>query len=240
MTNLKLKIVIDSSISYLKDVEDALERQKAVYERVSGGKLTIDTHIVREDLSGLPWVESHLNAKYVDPTWLRRYARSDDEYGIVYVFDFSNWQAPGISGWSMGFYNRHHVQLIKGNSKNEATDNIYSMFVTFHEELLHGFDEFLWYELGISLEQILNVGDFDYDIVHAKRWNYDKELKIIIPYLIKILNKYMEPTEKEVRTTMALMGMERDEEAEKYWSKLPREKWHDQLVKDRKERLEGL
>src|SRR3990167_6394973 len=91
-----------------------------------------------------------------------------DYYGVAYVFPWTVWKADGIWGWSMGFYNGYHVQLIRGFGQNNTVNSIYYQYVTFLEELFHSWDEFIWYELGISLEQVMNVKDFDNEIVHAE------------------------------------------------------------------------
>ena len=151
------------------------------------------------------------------------------------MFDRENWKSDGIAGWSMGFYNRYHIQLIRGANKSQAQDNVYSMGVTFVEELIHGMDEFLWYELGISLEKILGVEDFDRDIVHAKRWNYDDELRIIIPYLIKIFSNEedMKLTKEQVQKLYVLSGQGLgDLNALKYWSGKELDDYLNSRVKD--------
>ena len=203
MTEIKLLIILDTSIPdsgvlpnipSKEDIEQALQRQKKDYEDATQSHITIVWNYMRLDLSQIPWVNSQWgeNYKFISPQWLKDNAKNlGDYYSVAYVFPFTMWQAPAIWGWSMGFYNGYHIQLIRGMGRNNTVDSIYSMYVTFLEELFHGWDECIWYELGELIEPALNVKDFDEDVVHGKRWNYLTYIAFLEPYLIRIFGEDM-------------------------------------------------
>ncbi len=196
-TIIKLLIVLDEDIDYKDDIEKALIRQKRDYEEGSDGKLTLAWQYTTKRLRELKWVDSPWGKSYrwIDPNWIRDNVKAEDPniYSIAFVFKYEHWKAPGIGGWSMGFYNGFHIQLIRGMSPTNTANNVYSMYVTFLEELFHGWDEFIWYELGLKIETKLGVEDFDRENVHAEhpdetRWDYQDEIKVMTPYLLQIFS----------------------------------------------------
>jgi len=191
---IKLLVVVDESVKYLEQVEEALELQRQDYLTGTDGEVDVVWDIKRQDLSNLPWQIYWADNWGVDTTWVTDNTKDLGDYdSVAFVIDWDNWTKEGnqsIWGWNLGrFYNGYQVQLIRF-----ADNNIKSVYYTFLMELFHALDDFYYKDTGKRLEELFNVTDFDEDIVHARHDDYEvfkyipavRQMKDILIELFKI------------------------------------------------------
>jgi hypothetical protein len=160
------------------------------------------------------------------PTMLQDIADDvDEKYGawgadhIVTLIHEDNWKSgattkrKGVSGTNYSYrFNNYHIQYVrwwkrKGKSVKQELINT---FGTLNHEQFHAVDALIKQEIGIEIDPILGVGDFDQDVVHGKHPNYDyvnynnnaDTLKVLAPYLIAAYKKRLD------RHTEAMKGMQ--------------------------------
>ena len=204
-----LLVVVDTAITYLNQVEEALELQRADYLSGTDQELDIVWEIKRQDLSNLNWIEyGYGKDNYgLDTNWVKKdtqkiYTSANNSiHSVAYVFDWYSWTDKGkqnIWGWNLGrFYpdnNGYQVQLIRAGN-----NNIKAVYYTFLMELFHAIDDFYYRATHKRLEEFFNVTDFDEDIVHARHDDYEifkyvpaiRQMKDILIELFTINNKTM-------------------------------------------------
>jgi len=198
---INLLVIVDTAIDYLPQIEKSLERQRQDYLAGTGGDVDVVWDIKRQDLSGLNWVEYGYGANNygVSTAWIVQDTGKikGEYYSVAYVIKYSNWTRKGniISGWSAGFYNGYHVQLIKAYE-----NNITANYTTFLMELIHGFNEYAMSRLGVNFNTLFNIGNWDEDVIHARHRDYTvfeyrpviEKMNSILVELFKINQKYME------------------------------------------------
>lgn len=145
------------------------------YRDIAG--LSFERYVHFRDLSNLEWVEYnpelYKGAYGVDFAFINTETKKIyDELGpkydcVMFVIDEANWKTPNSAwGWNLGlFYNGHQVQLIRASTVDFT-------YMGFAMEVLHAMDNFARTELGVNVETIFGVRNFDEDIVHAKAYNY--------------------------------------------------------------------
>jgi len=105
-----------------------------------------------------------------------------DKYDMVCILiDSSNWQmgTDPVWGWNLGrFFNGTQVQLIRVSS-------IQSTYLVLAQELMHTFDQFIKLETGTNINKILDVKDFDEDVVHKLAFSYNESYRKLSPMLNK-------------------------------------------------------
>ena len=199
---VKLLIIVDTAIDYLSQIEKSLEMQRKDYLVGTEGDVDIVWDIKRQDLSGLNWIEYGYgkNNYGVSPAWISQDTSEikGEYYSVAYVIKDTNWTKKGnlyISGWSVGFYNGYHIQLVKGYK-----NNIEANYQTFLMELIHGFNEYSVSRLGVNFNTLFNVRNWDEDVIHAEHPDYElfeyisviEKIKPILIELFKINEKNME------------------------------------------------
>jgi len=197
---IKLLVVVDTAITYLDQVEEALEKQRQDYLNGTDNELDITWIIKRQDLSGLNWIEyGYGKDNYgVEIKWLENDVKDKiGTYSIAYVIDENNWTDKGnqgIWGWSISLPDTVHIQLIKG-----MKGNVTAMYWTFLMELMHSWDNLYFKITRKRLEDVFMVSNYDEDIIHGKLPEYDafqyieviRKMKDILIDLFKISNKTM-------------------------------------------------
>lgn len=200
---IKLLIIKDTAIDYIFQIEEDLEKQRADYLEGSDGDVDISWEIIEQDLSNLNWIEYGYGANNygVSPAWLTEDTKNrPDVYSIAYVFADRNWTRLGnqnIWGWSVGFYNNRHVQLIRGSQ-----NNVDSLYKTFLMELMHSFNEYAKDRIGANFNELFKVSNWDEDVVHAR--HPDWELFKYVP-VIRIMKDVLIELFK-VKTTETMIG----------------------------------
>ena len=205
---INLLAIVDTKIDFLDQVKEALEMQRQDYLKGTDGDVDIETTIIREDLSGLSWVEYWGNNYGVNINWIREHTGPiKEKYGeeihsIAYVIDWNNWTKKGnqnIWGWNLGkFYpdeDGYQIQLVRA-----GRNSVQAMYYTFLMELFHAMDDFWYRATRLRLEEIFNVTDFDEDVVHARHPDYEvfkyipaiRQMKDALIELFRIKQKYME------------------------------------------------
>lgn len=181
---INILAVVDNSIDFLGEVEEAFEMQRNDYLIATEGRVNLQTSFSRKDLSNLPWSEYWGDNWGVNTGWISEYAKKiKDEYGdkfdtIVFVIDFDNWTKEGnqfIGGWNLGLFYPHtdgyQIQLVKA-----GRHNVRYTYLTLLMELFHAHDDFYRRATGETLEKFFGVSDFDEDIVHGMAHQYPAKL----------------------------------------------------------------
>jgi hypothetical protein len=160
------------------------------------------------------------------PTFLQDIADEVDErYGewgadhIVTLIHEDNWKSgattwrKGISGTNYSYkYNNYHIQYVRWWNRKGVTQKqeMINRFGTLNHEQFHAVDALIKQEIGIEIDPILGVGDFDRDVVHGAHPDYDyvnynnnaETLKKLAPYLVAAYKK------RQDRHTEAVRGMQ--------------------------------
>ena len=195
---IKLLIVLDKSIMYPEQISEGLALQRQDYE-ASGIAVTEKFQV--QDLSDLKWVEYDGQGHYgVDWAWLKEQTKDKKEfYSVAFVFHDENWSRLGMTseiwGWSAGFFNGVHVQLIRVKKDRViALDGVVRIgtYYAFSMELMHSWNEYIQSKMGMSQNEFNNLfnADFDEGVVHGKtppwrRYQYRPVIEILKPYLLK-------------------------------------------------------
>jgi hypothetical protein len=149
----------------------------------------------------------------------KRYGEWGADHIVTLIHD-DNWKSgattwrKGISGTNYSYrFNNYHLQYVrwwnrKGKSEKQEMIN---RFGTLNHEQYHAVDALIKQEIGIEIDPILGVEDFDWDVVHGEHPDYDyvnynnnaQTLKILAPYLIAAYEKRLE------RHKEAVMGKQR-------------------------------
>ena len=169
---IRLLIIIDTAIDYENQIISALNMQRQDYLKGADKDIDIVWQFKRQDLSNLNWIEYGYgkNNYGVNTAWIIEDTKNrPDVYSIAYVINNSNWTRKGnlIHGWSVGFYNGHHVQLIRGYK-----NNVEAMYRTFLMELIHSFNEYAKARLGVNFNALFDVYNWDEDVIHAEHPDY--------------------------------------------------------------------
>lgn len=110
---------------------------------------------------------------------------------VILVIDQSNWkQGTGPTwGWNLGeFFNNYQVCLVMGQP------NVNGMKMTFAMEIAHGIDNFVSAEIGGDLAALLEVKDFDEDVIHGQTppwiaYEYAPLFERIKAYIVQVFDK---------------------------------------------------
>jgi hypothetical protein len=132
------------------------------------------------------------------------------DYGtdnVVTLIHEDNWKSgrtatrKGIWGTNYSYkYGNYHVQYCRWDKKNPVN----SLGTIIHEQIWHPADALIKVELGININPIVGVSNWDADVVHGgdKRFTYVRSLednastlKVIAPYLASAYRKRVEKHE---------------------------------------------
>jgi hypothetical protein len=161
------------------------------------------------------------------PTMLQDIADDvDEKYGewggdnIIVLIHEDNWKSgatatrPGISGTNYSYrYNNYHLQYVrwwKRTGKSVAQELV-NTFGTLNHEIDHSLDALIKQELGININPVLGVVDYDKNTTHGQPEAYHAyiryqenaaKLKVLAPYLVAAYKK------RQDRHTEAVRGMQ--------------------------------
>lgn len=171
---IRLLVIVDSSLKKEK-ILDILKRLSFDYKT---DNLILTWDFESQDFSDKKWVSYKCygckNCLGLDFTFINEIAdRTNRVHKEKYdclclVLDEKNWRMTDdckAYGWNLGrFFKNYQVQLIKMDDK--------WLYETFAMEIFHAMDNFVFKELGVNLSHVLNVSDFDEEIVHKYAFNY--------------------------------------------------------------------
>lgn len=152
-------------------IQDAWNKFLADY---SDTGLKIERTDVWLDLSQVPWVEyPYMGIKDLygfDLNWVRNYCNllwkiENGKYdSVVFAVDETNWKEPNKAwGWNLGqWFNDYQVQMVRVSPYLD---------LGFRMEIAHNLDQFINRELGVNLNKLLSISDWDEDIIHGRMTN---------------------------------------------------------------------
>ena len=185
-SKFKILVLVDLAHSSTVNLNAALEAQKAEIETSTGGVTTTSWEFRPYDLSACPWqlYGNYSFGQAYGPSFawieqeLKKIQLSDgDKFDFIQlVFDESHWgtQSSTLSvfGYSLNQFipnplPNYSVQIIR--SRQDLAVSILKK--TFDMELAHSFDNFSQ-TIGLSLNTLFGVVDFDEDVIHGRDPRY--------------------------------------------------------------------
>lgn len=119
----------------------------------------------------------------IQQSWLRercaavynRHREGIDQ--VVFLIDSTNWRLTGVWGWNISKqFSGYGVQQVRfaNNPKHTDARNVNNTVGTLYHELMHDHDSFVYTYLGITIEPLVSVRNWDNDIVHGQSpdWAY--------------------------------------------------------------------
>lgn len=211
-TYIRLLIVADKSVEPRKAVfMQALELLKQDYETVDG--LTLAFQVEYISFENVPWEDYWGDGKSfgLNRGWIgKEHARIKKQYGfeftsVIYLVDIANWKAPGFGGWNLGrFFSGMSAQICKAYITERSTYLVFSM------EWAHALNEQVYRELGVKLKDVLNVKNWDYEVVHGQHpdyvtFQYRPVFAKIADYLLRTFQKVEARFTGQLQTKVALL-----------------------------------
>lgn len=119
----------------------------------------------------------------IQKTWLKAkcadvYTRWREEVDqVVFLINSTNWRLDGVWGWNISkVYSGYGVQQVRfaDNSSHTAERNINNSIGTLYHELMHDHDMCVYTYLGLNVEPLVGVSDWDHEVVHgnSEQWTY--------------------------------------------------------------------
>jgi len=140
------------------NIETKIERMS--YENVTGE--------IRYNVHSLPY---GFLKKHVVATHKRDSNRHDHFIFLVHEDNWGKWQKDKrVWGENLSHYfYDYHVEVCRWDKDNEANS-----VGTIYHEITHSHDALIERELGVRLENVIGIGDWDKDFTHggAKEWEY--------------------------------------------------------------------
>lgn len=192
-----------------KEYEEVMSEYAAFIKK--NAKFTPNFVTVEYDFTDYPTYVDTDGDAVIRPNFLQGIADEvTEKYGefgadnIITLIHQDNWKSvktkntKGIWGtaWSYKFGN-YHVQYCRWDKKNPA-----NTFGTINHEQDHSYDSLVKVELGININPILGVKDYDRDTTHGGSYHgyirYQenaKKLQVLSPYLIAAYKKRLEKHE---------------------------------------------
>jgi hypothetical protein len=96
---------------------------------------------------------------------------------VVFMVHSDNWELPGVWGWNLSkVYSGYGVQQVRFADVPTHTieRNTNNSVGTLYHELMHDHDAFVYTYLGINIEPLVKVDDWDHNLVHgnSEKWKY--------------------------------------------------------------------
>lgn len=125
------------------------------------------------DFSNVPkeWYDKEaegVQRAYIDKVAKEIYARYEEEVDqVVFFIHRDHWNLTGVWGWNLSkVYSGYGVQQCRFDSRNTANS-----VGTLYHEMMHDHDAFIYTYTGVVVENIVNVVDFDDDVVHGGKYS---------------------------------------------------------------------
>jgi len=131
----------------------------------------------------------------------KRYSGEGTDH-VVFLIHEDNWKLTGI--WGINYsnlYNGYQVEVCRFDR-----DNMANSLGTLYHEIHHSHDALIKTYLGVNINPILNVTNYDGEITHGKNPNWDyirwkentKSLEIMAPYLRRAYDMRHQAYQKKV------------------------------------------
>lgn len=171
---MRILILLDATVlSRKQEVENALLKIREDY--IPATPVTWEYQL--KDLTNVPWVEYLPNALGISFDIVNKdvqdiYTRDGEKWdNIIYVVDRSNWKAPNIGGWNLGYPRKGYtVQIVL------ATENTEWLYKIFAMEIAHSWNDVCIQEINDNLLFIFDVKDFDNQVIHGVDPRYGKNV----------------------------------------------------------------
>lgn len=199
-------VYLDKLIPY-KDATPVFEKYKLFIKEHTG--ITPSFVFIEYDFSDYPTVIDLDGDDVIRPNFLHEIVKEvDTKYGkygtdnVITMIHEDNWKSgktskrKGIWGTNYSYkYSNYHVQYCRWDKKNPA-----NTFGTLNHEIDHTFDALIKVEIGIDINPILGVTNYDADTTHGGKPPHQyirykenvSKLKILAPYLYSAYAKRLE------------------------------------------------
>lgn len=190
MTKLSIHAVVDRG----EDIEE--------FKKLVNRSIPTTFTVEERDLSNIPWdtfpvngyEKTAISTKWWKPIAERIWKSAGYKVDALMCFvSIQNWRNTKEKPlWGMHYGTVYHSYEMSMTKLRRGYEN------TAWHELLHKLDDIIYTELGVRLEQIFDVEDFDDDVVHGRDARYvytrypqhnSQILDTIRPYLMKALEK---------------------------------------------------
>lgn len=150
---------------------------------------TADVHpnfdVEYRNIENVEWGEDHMAERFLWRIAKDVYQRRENKVDAL-MFLLEDWQREDYIGIHL-----HDNFMGYEVAATKVRDDFSE---TFEHELMHMLDNIVWDYLGVSLSNVLNVKDFDEDVVHGRsrhysEYDYDAVIRQIWPHVERAIRK---------------------------------------------------